>query len=106
MPDAAERVMDERPRITEQHDASNEGAEEPLYVSVRARSQRGSDQPPGNEREAEIEHEAGDAVKARHQERQRPPVNLDMRRDGTVPAGQVRLSHVHAPTSSAAWTRW
>src|SRR5215210_1983112 len=34
MPDAAERVMDERPRITEQHDAPNEGAEEPLYVSV------------------------------------------------------------------------
>jgi hypothetical protein len=63
MAQAAQHVVDQRPRVAEQHQDAEPRAEEAVDEGEIVRPARRGDQPPGDQHRADIKRGAGDAVR-------------------------------------------
>ncbi len=76
MADAAHHVMDQPPAVTEQNQLAEDRTEQAIDEFVPFRTGCCRQQPCHRDQHAKIEHEAGDAMKARHEKSQAEPVYL------------------------------
>ena len=107
MADATEHVVEQSPRVAEQHQLPDQAAHEPFEIGVGIWAGRRRDQPPGEQQHSKIERGTGDPMHDRHHHRQHRLVDLQVRRKRARPLCSrcrscLKLGHCWSPENLAA----